>query len=896
MAGEAPTRRNPPLLSREAVPTGAMTADVSLVSSLSSLIAQLVPSLGDPAEDSRVERLLQLCLRIVSSRMAGSTAPSDAAAAEATRRRLVQVGRATDALSFSELNGRLMRAPELRKPAAALQLLASLLGSADSSALGSAGVHAALLARPPVALASGVIRAPEPATTPSPPNGHTPAAPSGDGTGAPPVPRRGWEIGGAGELGERALVRELLFVMQNIDGAHLKWDERRDAFHLPATAKVPPGARQLVGRLSELGWLFRQVTSYVKGGGEGGTAGGGGSVVSGFESGGEASVRAEGGLVAQALRHALQEELDEWFQLIAVLEEQRQTELTLLQLLVWSVEPMQRLLLMAQLTRGSGHLKGGAMTVAIARQENHGDPAISGYVRHLLRAACMPLFAMTKEWLLHGQVTDAYDEFFIEQRAVPLSELWEGRYLVREAMLPCFLSRPLATEVLNVGKALNFIRLCCGDTGWSLRLNSPLSSETNGASRAAGGGAGGDAGSGGVASAASAASLIARLEYGREAELQSVVRRASALANAHLLDQLMNHFELRAHCFNTQQYLLLGKGDFVQSLMEHLAPQLARPANQLHRHHLLSLVESAVRSSAPTASETHPSEALLLKSLDVTLAKVPGGSGWDCFCLDYNVGSPVDVVFSSSAMRSYRQVSTFLWRLKRVEHSLTAVWRKHCTTARLIPRLHREPTMHGCYLLRNEMVHFVYNMQYYLMFEVIECASVEFAEQLNAATDLDMVLNSHARFLGSIETKAMLRPEDEEMHRALKELFDAILQFARAQDVLYMSLLEQKASARQHAASVKSSASSAVWGAVGDVSDSQLGGVTVEPRLTEQLLAAASDYKRRFGTFFALVREHASYDLAFLAFRLDFNEYYESLAAEAAAENPEFEGDVPPTP
>ena len=332
-----------------------MTADGSLVSSLSSLIAQLVPSLGDPADDPRVERLLQLCLRIVSSRMAGSAAPSDAAAAEATRRRLVQVGRATDALSFSELNGRLMRAPELRKPAAALQLLASLLGSADSSALGSAGVHAALLARPPVALASGVIRAPEPATTPSPPNGHTPAAPSGDGTGAPPVPRRGWEIGGAGELGERALVRELLFVMQNIDGAHLKWDERRDAFHLPATAKVPPGARQLVGRLSELGWLFRQVTSYVKGGGEGGTAGGGGSVVSGFESGGEASVRAEGGLVAQALRHALQEELDEWFQLIAVLEEQRQTELTLLQLLVWSVEPMQRLLLMAQLTCAAAH-------------------------------------------------------------------------------------------------------------------------------------------------------------------------------------------------------------------------------------------------------------------------------------------------------------------------------------------------------------------------------------------------------------------------------------------------------------------------------------------------------------------------------------------------------------
>ena len=32
-----------------------------------------------------------------------------------------------------------------------------------------------------------------------------------------------------------------------------------------------------------------------------------------------------------------------------------------------------------------------------------------------------------------------------------------------------------------------------------------------------------------------------------------------------------------------------------QALMEPLLPQLSRPASQLHRHHLLGLVESAVR-------------------------------------------------------------------------------------------------------------------------------------------------------------------------------------------------------------------------------------------------------------------------------------------------------------
>ena len=92
----------------------------------------------------------------------------------------------------------------------------------------------------------------------------------------------------------------------------------------------------------------------------------------------------------QALRHGLQTELREWFQLIAVLEAQRQSELTLVQLLVWSAEPMQRLIAMVQLVKGCGHLKGGAMCVAMRTYERHGDPALSKHVRQVRAAARRP--------------------------------------------------------------------------------------------------------------------------------------------------------------------------------------------------------------------------------------------------------------------------------------------------------------------------------------------------------------------------------------------------------------------------------------------------------------------------------------------------------------------------
>ena len=61
------------------------SSDTALISSLNTLIASLVPAL--PAEDAtHHDRLLHLCLRIVSSRIASNAAPSDSAAAEATKR------------------------------------------------------------------------------------------------------------------------------------------------------------------------------------------------------------------------------------------------------------------------------------------------------------------------------------------------------------------------------------------------------------------------------------------------------------------------------------------------------------------------------------------------------------------------------------------------------------------------------------------------------------------------------------------------------------------------------------------------------------------------------------------------------------------------------------------
>ena len=293
----------------------ASTAPSRTTAAVEDLVAQLVPGL--PSDDPRNARLVQLCLRITASRI--SSGPlTESAVGERTRRKLLQAGRAADALDYSELVGQLTHTDHgLRELPSALQLLTALLHSSNKPAglpVGGALLRPSEVAAPPSTVATGSVQAPEP--DPTPPSSRTVDTRAADANGSGGARMRRWEVSGSdGVLTEETLVRELLFVMQNIDGKHLKWDAERDAFVLPRTASVPPGARQLTGRLAELGWLFRQVQSYVRSGDEvmsDGAKGGGG----------REGTSERGGLVPQALRHALQSELDEWYQLLAVLEAQ----------------------------------------------------------------------------------------------------------------------------------------------------------------------------------------------------------------------------------------------------------------------------------------------------------------------------------------------------------------------------------------------------------------------------------------------------------------------------------------------------------------------------------------------------------------------------------------------
>ena len=195
---------------------------------------------------------------------------------------------------------------------------------------------------------------------------------------------------------------------------------------------------------------------------------------------------------------------------------------------------------------------------------------------------------------------------------------------------------------------------------------------------------------------------------GDAATLEAQVDAVVQAVNARVMDHILTKCSLRDHLQTIKKYLLLGQGDAIQYLMDLLGPELSKPALNIFPHNLLGILDTAVRASNPTSGASmNAGDSLndvndLLSRVDVRiLDATPGDTGWDVFSLDYKVESPLSTILTPRAMAQYQQLFTFLWRLKRVEYGLTALWRRHMNCAKVIHSLPEiAAPVHRCHVRR----------------------------------------------------------------------------------------------------------------------------------------------------------------------------------------------------
>ncbi|GAP89501.1 putative spc97 spc98 family protein [Rosellinia necatrix] len=519
---------------------------------------------------------------------------------------------------------------------------------------------------------------------------------------------------------EPSLLRDLPYTLQGVSSATLPFGPE---YSLKLPSSLPPPLIGLLHTLAEPSLLCKSLQDFVK--------------------------TPAKGLLDQSLRAAISDELRSYLTLVATLEGQIRRALgsidetaprngigkagvTLKRCVVWTREATMGLRLLSLIAEESKTKKGGQIISLIhSFSTSHGDPIVGAFAERLLTPVTRPFYDILRHWIYDGELSDPYLEFFIQLKSTEASaktktgstNVWDEKYEMSQTMIPSIVTLEFANKVHLIGKSLNFIRHSCSDAQWVESYSKASSKE---------------------------------LRYGDTTTLESWIDDAYKITMRRLVHLMTHKFHLFEHLQALKSYILLGQGDFIALLMESLAANLDRPAGAQYRHTLTAQLEHAIRGS--NAQYDSPE---VLRRLDARMLQLSHGDiGWDCFTLEYKIDAPVDVVVSDWGNRQYLKVFNFLWRIKRVEFALSSTWRKVTTGSRGVLQTDHAIVQETWKMTRGflaEMVHFVGQLQYYILFEVIESSWTELQARLKRDdATLDDIIKAHKNYLNSITHKGLL--------------------------------------------------------------------------------------------------------------------------------------------
>lgn len=677
---------------------------------------------------------------------------------------------------------------------------------------------------------------------------------------------------------ENILVQELMLIVQGENGAHISFtggtNDQSIRINLPAGTELTLPMYDLVHCISELGFLFRVIRSYVS------------------------SNDNSTGIVAQNLYTAIDRELDNYYRSLVSLRESHQSHhdddesqdgvLTLRKLFVWAEQERHRLRWLARLCEETRNLHGGQIVLHIrSSRGSYVSTDIRDMMSRILRSTAAPLNLLLIRWLSEGALPDMYGEFFVMEdpnvaatvSANPFSaealedggiavglaggpnvasassnRIWWGLFKLRKEMIPGCLNKSCAQKALITGKSVAFMRRCCSDSEWVDEYHGPL-----------------------IASLVSGGKKLfeADLKYDENA-VQDVVEKACNSASKRLKELFFEHFDLNHHFGAIKKYLLLSQGDFAQALMDGLA-NLLDGGGEILQHNLTGYVDSALQSCSSFNEEA---DWDILERLDVQIdvSEQTANVGWDVFSLIYRVeDAPLNTVFSPKVMDAYLLVFRLLWRLKRMEHLMSLAYSSlretgkrrqrregYAKTKDVLGKKEVDKVFKRSHFVRMKITHLVHNMQHYCKVEVLEGCWAVLEQEMSEAEDLDGMIVAHARYLTMIKDMTLQSDRSRYVATELDAVLDTVPRFSQVQKEVCTWALS-----------------------VGQegINLGTRGSATTAEEMMGKLAEIEQEFDVRFAKLLDVLATHCQMVDAcvFLLFRLDYNEYYAKRVAAYAS-------------
>lgn len=524
--------------------------------------------------------------------------------------------------------------------------------------------------------------------------------------------------------------------------------------------------------------------------------------------------------------------------------------LTLLKLFFTLSDPHKRMRSISEILLTCKDLKGGPLASALHSQLHKGNPVHRSLANSFLTAVCRPLQNMLGHWLLEGGIEDPHNEFFIEEiKEVSSDRLWHHKYRVVQSRLPVFVSKQLARNILVSGKSINFLREVCED-------RTPIKGREE-------------------LKAALANNIEDIFGPVADSKLHDIVDQVYLNTSKKVLDIALGQYRLFEHLQAMRKYLLLGQGDFINLLMENLKNELDRPAKDLYQHALFSIVATSIRATSQF------DDAEILEHLDVKLVHaIEGDRGWDIFTLQYTVHGPLATILELN-MGKYQELFKPLWKAKHTEFVLDNIWKEQMLNAKRLGSCTAElyQVTYRLHIFTSEMIHFIHQMQYYILFEVIECSWVVFIKRVQSARALDDILEAHEQFLNSVRLGIFLDTETKQtLYLHLDIIFDSIMKLEGWQQTFYEVVFNELGARKAFEVDIATSERTVAYGVTTEKKlERDDGHKRFEQEISslrKNLDTIGNSYEKYLNEFLLMLTSSKDANLQRFGIRLDFNEFY----------------------
>ncbi|EFA79283.1 spindle pole body component 97 [Heterostelium album PN500] len=590
---------------------------------------------------------------------------------------------------------------------------------------------------------------------------------------------------------EYYLLEDLLYVMIGLEGKYIHVGQRKPdrdtglvAFELRPLVRfevsnpaVDSSMSHLINRILPLASYYTYIADFI-----------------------DSRQHFEWGIVNHSLCESISELIKDYHLLIAQMESQLRSRQLSLQRLWFYIQPTMKIferlyIICEECTKLNLH---GAqiLNLLLNSMASYGsDPKTNDFYKFLIQKTSKPFLVMLESWIYRGVVNDPHCEFMIEENIDLVKEninrdyndaYWDLRYTLQEKQIPKFLERE-KTKILLTGKYLNVIREC----GHSIEFvdeGKPFFVDDDDDDN----------------QQTSSSSTSTTLQYSaNEKHYLERIERAYDFASSKLLT-LMNERQLMDRLKSLKYYFLLSKGDFFSHFMEITAEELSKPLSEISIIKMNSLLQLSLRTSSiekdsfkddlecefqsitlheqllkiihiddrniidqknqeqlmnqrQNANSTSTSSSSIAKQIQQQQRIQKELLGRDSLAFNYKVIWPLSLVINRKSLVKYQIIFRHLFLCKHVEKLLCNTWNQHQESRRAFnnkPAL--AALMSFSHFPRHRMIHFLQNLEYYMMLEVIEPNWIKMRQSIKNSKTVDEVIKVHDDFLETCLAECML--------------------------------------------------------------------------------------------------------------------------------------------